>query len=132
MVYALDTNVVIALLRNNKAVSDKFDAVVETEKIIIPPYVNFEILRGFQYVSAPKKQELYMDFCGRCPVEEMNAKAWEKAAAIYGDLLKKGLAIEDADLLIASFCIVNSYTLVTNNARHFERIEGLSIEDWAE
>jgi len=38
--------------------------------------------------------------------------------------------IEDADLLIAVQCILNGYTLVTNNVKHFKDIDGLVIENW--
>ena len=36
----------------------------------------------------------------------------------------------NADLLIVAFYIVNGYTLVTNNKRHFQLLKGLTIEDW--
>lgn len=45
---------------------------------------------------------------------------------------KKGELIEDADLLIAATCIVNDLVLITNNRKHFSRIEGLDIENWFE
>ena len=131
MAYALDTNTIIHLLQQTPTVITRRDAAVaKGMQLIIPPYVNFEILRGFQYVPAPTKEELYKDLCNHCPIEEMNAEVWLKAAALYGDLRRKKFTMGDADLLIAAFCIVNGYTLVTNNIRHFEVIDGLKIEDW--
>ena len=38
-----------------------------------------------------------------------------------------GSLIGDMDLLIAATAIGNSVTLLTNNRRHFERVQGLSI-----
>ncbi len=38
-----------------------------------------------------------------------------------------GSLIGDMDLLIAATAIRNSVTLLTNNRRHFERVQGLSI-----
>jgi predicted nucleic acid-binding protein len=32
--------------------------------------------------------------------------------------------------MIASIIIANDFSLVTNNLRHFERIENLKIERW--
>ena len=32
--------------------------------------------------------------------------------------------------MIAAFCIVNNCTLVTDNLRHFEGIDGLTFENW--
>ncbi|MEH2048408.1 ribbon-helix-helix protein, CopG family [Nostoc sp.] len=34
------------------------------------------------------------------------------------------------DLLIASVALTENYTLVTNNTRHYERINGLKLENW--
>ncbi len=45
-------------------------------------------------------------------------------------LEKKGEIIEDADILIASIVMDNGAILVTNNQRHFGRIEGLRTENW--
>jgi predicted nucleic acid-binding protein len=53
-----------------------------------------------------------------------------RAAEIYAELRARGQLIEDADLLSAAIALVNDLTLVTNNTAHFNRIEGLQIEDW--
>lgn len=44
-----------------------------------------------------------------------------------GRLRKKGELIGDFDLLIASTCLYHDLILLTNNIRHFERIENLKI-----
>ncbi len=36
----------------------------------------------------------------------------------------------DTDILIASIALENGMTLVTGNTKHFERIEGLELENW--
>jgi len=36
------------------------------------------------------------------------------------------------DLFIGAYCVVNGYKLITNNRKHFERIDGLSFEIWQE
>ena len=60
----------------------------------------------------------------------MNLAAWEKAADIYALSRKNGKPIEDTDILVAAFCIVNNYTLVTNNVKHFEDVDGLIFKKW--
>lgn len=42
----------------------------------------------------------------------------------------KGKILDDFDLLIGSTAIFNNLILVTKNVSDFERIEGISIEDW--
>jgi len=48
-----------------------------------------------------------------------------KAAEIDAKLVKKGLMLSMADILIAASAIVNDLILVTRNIRHFNRIEGV-------
>ena len=40
--------------------------------------------------------------------------------------------LDKMDLFIAATALVNDYTLVTHNTRHFSRIPGLKLEDWIE
>ena len=44
-----------------------------------------------------------------------------------GKLRKQGNLIGDFDLLIGSTCLFHEVTLLTNNVRHFERIDGLKL-----
>ena len=37
---------------------------------------------------------------------------------------------EDADILIAAFCLHNNYILVTDNIKHFKNIKGLNTVNW--
>jgi len=50
---------------------------------------------------------------------------------IKSDLEKKGLSVDDADLLIASIALMHDALLVSNNTEHFKRIKGLKLENWA-
>lgn len=54
----------------------------------------------------------------------------EKFAREHSRLCSLGCVIPDIDLLIGTFALSKGYTLVTGNVRHFERIEGLLIENW--
>lgn len=49
---------------------------------------------------------------------------------IYADLRRKGVTIGTSDIMIAGIAIENDLTLVTNNERHYELIQGLAIENW--
>lgn len=44
-----------------------------------------------------------------------------------GKLRRRGRMIGDMDLLIASTCLKYGLTLLSNNRRHFESVEGLEI-----
>jgi len=55
-------------------------------------------------------------------------------AEIYGrlraDLERRGVPLNDTDLMIASIALRHDLTLVTGNPRHFSRLPGLKLENW--
>ncbi len=55
----------------------------------------------------------------------------EVFAQLKAQLQKEGNIVADMDLLIASICLANNLTLVTNNTRHFEKIPNLILENWS-
>jgi tRNA(fMet)-specific endonuclease VapC len=52
----------------------------------------------------------------------------------YGEIRQTlehtGLRVDQFDLLIGATAIHHKMTLVTSNLKHFERIQGLEIENW--
>jgi len=129
--YALDTNIIIHLLRDTPTVLLQFDKILaQGVPIIIPPYVDFEIRRGLRYANATAKEKIYQKLCGICETGEMRKETWIYAARLYSDLRHKKFTVSDADLLIAAFCLVDGFILVTNNAKDFINIPGLQIVDW--
>ena len=55
--YALDTNVIIELLKNNPKVKLCLDMNVRGSiMLVIPPLVHYEIHRGFLYRKSPIKE----------------------------------------------------------------------------
>jgi len=131
MAFALDTNTIIhIMIRTPETVTQRNAALKNGSGLIIPPYVNYEMLRGFRYVNATSKQRSYMQLCSRYPVGEMKRETWELAASIYAELRQKGYTVGDADILIAAFCLHEGHTLVTNNIKDFKNIQGLQLTDW--
>jgi len=131
MIYALDTNTVSYFIQGDKQVRTQlYKALDNGDTVSIPPVVYYEILRGFRHKPAPKKEWAFAQMCALYPVGEMKLSAWQYAADLYGNRRKTGKPVDDTDLLIAALCVVNGYTLVTNNTKHFVGIEGLSLVDW--
>ena len=58
----------------------------------------------------------------------------KNAARIFGILKallsNQGTIIADMDLMIASIAIANGEVLISNNLRHFGKIDGLVVESW--
>ncbi len=64
-----------------------------------------------------------------------NILAWtddasKQYAIIRTQLTTSGLMIGNMDLLIAAHALAENAILVTNNQREFERVAGLTLENW--
>lgn len=59
-----------------------------------------------------------------------DAKAAYACGRLRAELEKLGTPLALADLEIAGIAIANDFTLITNNLRHFGRIERLKSESW--
>ena len=131
MEYALDTNTMIHLMLETNSVWERSVKAQESgARLIVPPIVHYEIRRGLLIRPSRKRNMAYAIICDYCSLEDMSADAWELAAKIYAELYEKRFSVEDADILIAAFCMANGYTLVTDNIKDFENIEGLTVENW--
>jgi tRNA(fMet)-specific endonuclease VapC len=56
---------------------------------------------------------------------------WQEFALQKAQLRRKGLMIEDADILIGSTALKHSLVMVTDNGKHIGRLEGITVENWA-
>jgi tRNA(fMet)-specific endonuclease VapC len=59
----------------------------------------------------------------------------QEAAQTFGELKaaleKQGTPLDDFDLILAACALSHNFTLVTNNVKHFNRIAGLRLVNWA-
>lgn len=51
---------------------------------------------------------------------------------LKAELEARGEPLDDLDLQIASIAIENNLPLVTNNTKHFKRVDGLQLMNWME
>lgn len=55
----------------------------------------------------------------------------ETFAELKASLDRRTLPLDDFDMIIAATATMLGATLVTNNIKHFSRIGGLPLENWA-
>ena len=127
----LDTNIITAFLKNDLGVVTKVSEYLDVfDNLTINIISYYEILRGLIDLGNRRKLRKFEEFMQENELISLGKETIQKAAEIYADLKKKGNLIEDADILIASIALVENLVLVTDNISHFERVEGLQIENW--
>jgi len=133
MTYALDSNIVSYFLKNDNEVKRHFQNALENSNpYAIPPIVYYEVKRWLRVRNATSQLQRFADLYSDSVKSDMTADIWEKATEIYTRLRLSGKPIDDADIFIASYCILNDYTLVTNNIKHFDLIPELTTINWKE
>ena len=102
------------------------------EDICISAITLAELEYGVYNSLRPEQNQLaLMTFLSSIAVVPFDADAAREYGLIRADLKKKGTLIGANGLLIAAHARALGVTLVTNNTREFERVEGLMVENWA-
>lgn len=128
--FMLDTNIVIYVIKRRPIeLLDVFNR--HAGQMCISSITLAELLHGVEKSSMPDHNLLKVeDFVSRIEVLEYGSKAAAHYGEIRADLERKGLTIGVNDLHIAGHCRSEGLTLVTNNLREFERVNGLRTTNW--
>jgi tRNA(fMet)-specific endonuclease VapC len=128
-VKVLDTDTCIEILRSNDAVIARRAA---TDDAVVTTWVSAaELTYGAAKSRAPEDNTTVVtDFLATLPVLGLDHPAVLHFGPIKARLERAGQMLADADLFIASIALANGASVVTGNRRHYERIEGLRLEDW--
>ena len=130
MMYLLDTDTVIFALKGDTAVLTNLrHHARDPMKISVVSLMEL-------YYGAHKSRKLASNL-GKVKTLE-NAfeiiPVSQPIAEVFGvleaGLEKAGSPVDDFDLIIASCALSHNLILVTNNVRHFERIDGLKLTNW--
>lgn len=93
-----------------------------------------EVVRGYFLARRLEKLTEFLSSLVDHEVFPFSTTTAELAGKIDADLLRNGLPIGRADPMIAATAIEHDLVLVTNNVKHFERIQALSyplrLEHW--
>lgn len=126
--YLLDTNVLIDMFKGNQRVQERIFRA-EFHNCCISEITLAELYVGAFKGGRPKQLQEIGFVCKRFRILTITS-ALERYARLRVKLEQKGEPIDDFDLLIAATALTEGLTLVTHNLRHFNRIEGLRLEDW--
>ncbi|MDO8351182.1 MAG: type II toxin-antitoxin system VapC family toxin [Gallionella sp.] len=130
MTYLLDTNAVIALMKNNPRVVDRIRQVGRSEIVICSP-VEAELWFGVSKSSRLEENRHHLlTLLAWLPSLTFSGEATRLCGELRADLTRKGTPIGPYDLQIAAIALANDCVLVTHNTGEFSRIAGLKLEDW--
>ena len=127
MHYLVDTDWVIHALHGNLAVIRRLEEMTD-EGIGISVISTAELYQGVFYSDDPQANEaLLLEFLSGYDVVQVDDDICRLFARERGRLKAAGTPISDLDLLIGCTAIRHGLVLLSNNRRHFERLEGLDI-----
>jgi tRNA(fMet)-specific endonuclease VapC len=129
--YLLDTNICIFFIRGKYRLNKKLEAV-GFDNCYISEITLAELKYGAECSNrVTENMDLINDFAKEITIlpvfDCFNIYAKEKAR-----LKRAGNLVDDFDLLIAASAVSNQLTLVTDNVKHFNRIDKIKIENWIE
>jgi tRNA(fMet)-specific endonuclease VapC len=130
--YLLDTNICIYIRRERpKAVLDRFKTLPPGSTAI--SLITYgELVYGVRKSPDPHGAMMILEeLTALIPVLPMAADAAETYGTIRSDLAARGELIGNNDLWIAAHAKSLGMILVTNNEKEFQRVSGLTIENWA-
>ena len=127
----LDTDTLSFLMRQPASLRHKARPyLVEHGQFTFSLITKYEILRGLKAKQAFKQIDRFQQRCTQSLILPIGDDVIERASDIYAELKRRGELIGDSDILIAACALVNGLGVVTNNERHFRRIDGLTVENW--
>lgn len=130
MAYLIDTDILINSIKGNRIVNQRISSLASIPKAIsIITYG--ELLYGAKKSTQREKNtSIVYRLAEIFPIIGITRATMEAFTDLKTVLDRKGSKIEDFDLLIAATALSLNYILVTNNIKHYERVEGLQLENW--
>ncbi len=130
--YLIDTDILVYSLKRHPQVIAHF-----TERKNLPmsiSVINYgELVFGAKKSKYVEKNMAKVRFIAELfPIIEVSKAVIESFGELKAGLKLAGKPISDMDLLIASTAMVHNLILVTNNVKHFQRLEDLEIENWTQ
>jgi tRNA(fMet)-specific endonuclease VapC len=132
--YLLDTNAVVALLRNRHArVRERYrEAEKSGDYLAVSSVVLFELWYGVEKSGRVQEntERLRVLLSGDLDLLDFDDEDAQTAGRVRAAVEKVGTPIGAYDLLIAGQALRRGLTVVTANTSEFSRVTGLSWEDW--
>lgn len=125
----LDTDVCIEVIRGNRKVLKKRNEYAGG--VAISFMTAGELFYGAENSTHTSENVLLIEnFLLATPVLHSDTDILRRFGEMKAALKKGNRMVPDADIFIAATAMEKAEALVTGNAKHFERFEGLRLENW--
>jgi len=125
--YLIDTDWIIHYLNGNKGIIEKIRSI-EKAGLAMSVVSLAELYEGIYYSTNPAGNEKALnDFLSGVSILGIESEVCKVFGKERGRLRQAKKMIGDLDLLIASTCLHHRITLLTNNRKHCEVVENLSL-----
>ena len=127
--FMLDTDTVSFALRGQGRVRSTI-VFHDASELCVSAIAVAQLRFGADRRGSAKLHELINGFLRRIEVIPFDEGCASHFGRVAGELLRRGMPIGEFDALIAAHALALDLTLVTNNIKHFERVQGLRVENW--
>lgn len=129
--YMLDTDTVSYALRGTPVVVEKLKAHRRAD-LCLSSIAVAELRFGASKRDSKKIHRAIDAFLTGVDVLPFDIAAADRFGAIAATLSESGEPIGQMDTLIAAHALALGAVLVTNNQKHFSKVRGLKLENWAD
>ena len=128
--YLLDADAVSYALRGQGHVAER---VLEHQpsELCISSVTLGELWFGAEAKRSARLRRAIRTFVKDVVVLPFDEAAAERFGAVAADLAARGVPIGNVDTLVAAHALSVGAVMVTNNTKHFSRVPGLAVENWA-
>ncbi len=129
--YLIDTDVMIYFLNGDPKVQQAMARHQKDPKAV--SVITFgELLYGAAKSQRPLQNAARVRRVSEIlPLIGVGPSIAELFGALKAEHEKQGERLDDFDLVIAATALTLNYAIVTNNEKHFQRIDGLRIDNWS-
>ena len=128
MMVCLDSDIAINFLRGDKETARLINELRKGGKTISITSINeFELWKGALRSNKKDSVRILEMFLGEVDILLFDSRSSKKSAEIFETLKTKGEMVDVLDVMIASIAMTNNELILTNNKKHFSRINGLNL-----
>ncbi len=130
VIYMLDTNICIYVINKRPPqVRARFEGL-RYGQVVLSSITGAELAFGVAKSGSARNRDALEKFLAPLEVLPFDSQAMYAYGALRAQLQASGQPIGALDTLIAAHALVVGATLVTNNLAEFDRVPGLTCENW--